>query len=145
MAIAEAADAFHEAVSDLDVLLHIVAERVSRTTGDYCSVGLVSPDGLRFQPLVAYHTDPTLVDDSRQFLGVSMDIESAGAWVRVFKERKTIIIPIDPDHLPPDLAPHQVRHMQRWRMREAALIPLIARDTVVGGLNLNRLEGSPPF
>jgi GAF domain-containing protein len=145
MAIAEASDAFHEAVSDLDVLLHIVAERVSRATGDYCSVGLVSSDGLRFQPLVAYHTDPTLVEDSRPLLGVSMDIEAAGAWVRVFKERKTVVIPIDPDHLPPDLAPHQILRMRKWRIREAALIPLIARDQLVGGLNLNRLEGSPPF
>jgi PAS domain S-box-containing protein len=145
MAIAEASDAFHEAVSDIDVLLHVVAERVSRATGDYCSVGLVSSDGLRFQPLVAYHTDPTLVEDSRPLLGVSMDISAAGAWVRVFKERKTVIVPIDPDHLPPDLAPHQVLRMRKWRIREAALIPLIARGQIVGGLNLNRLEGSPPF
>lgn len=144
-AIAGAAEAFHEAVFDLDVLLHIVAERISRATGDYCSVALVSPDGRRFQPLVAYHSDPRLVEDSRPFLGVSMDIDAAGPWARVLKERQSMIIAIDPDHLPPDMAPHQLRHIQRWRMREAALIPLIARDTVVGGLNLNRLEGSPPF
>jgi PAS domain S-box-containing protein len=144
-AIAEAAEAFHEAVFDLDVLLHIVAERISRATGDYCSVGLVSPDGKRFQPLVAYHADPKLIEDSRPFLGVSMDVDAAGPWARVFRERRSVILAIDPDHLPPNMAPHQVRHIQRWRMREAALIPLIARDTVVGGLNLNRLEGSPPF
>jgi len=144
-AIAEAAEAFHEAVFDLDVLLHIVAERISSATGDYCSVALVSPDGRRFQPLVAYHADPKLIEDSRPFLGVSMDVDAAGPWARVLRERRSVIIAIDPDHLPPDMAPHQVRHIQRWRMREAALIPLIARDTVVGGLNLNRLEGSPPF
>jgi hypothetical protein len=57
-AIAEAAEAFHEAVFDLDVLLHIVAERISCATGDYCSVALLSPDGRRFQALVAYHADP---------------------------------------------------------------------------------------
>lgn len=142
-AIAGAEEAFHEAVFDLDVLLHIVAERISRGTGDYCSVGLVSPDGRRFQPLVAYHSDPRLVEDSRPFLGVSMDIDAAGPWARVLKERQTVITAIDPDHLPPDMAPHQVRHIQRWRIREAALIPLIASDTVVGGLNLNRLEGWP--
>ena len=78
--IAEAAEVFHEAVFDLDVLLHIVAERISRATGDYCSVGLVSTDGQRFQPLVAYHPDPALIEDSRQFLGVSMDIDAAGPW-----------------------------------------------------------------
>ena len=144
-AIAEAAEAFHEAVFDLDILLHVVAERISRATGDFCSVALVSPDGKRFQPLVAYHSDPMLIEDSRQFLGVSMDVEAAGVWVRVLKERRSLIIPIDPDHLPPEMAPHQVRHMKRWRVREAALIPLIAHDKVVGGLNLNRLEGSPPF
>ena len=144
-AIASAAEAFHEAVFDLDVLLHIVAERISSATGDFCSVALVSPDGRRFQPLVAYHADPQLVEDSRQFLGVSMDIEASGVWTRVFKDRKPLVIQIDPDHLPADMAPHQVLHMKRWRIREAALLPLIARDQLVGGLNLNRLEGSPPF
>src|SRR5437879_4746925 len=125
-AIAAAAEAFHEAVYDLDVLLHTVAERISRATGDYCSVALVSPDGRRFQPLVAYHSDPKLVEDSRQFLGVSMNIEAAGVWTRVLRERKTLVIPIDPDHLSPEMAPHQVLHMRRWRIREALLIPLVA-------------------
>ena len=137
VAIAAAAEAFHEAVFDLDVLLHIVAERISSATGDYCSVALVSPDGHRFQPLVAYHANPNLVEDSRQFLGVSMDIEASGVWTRVFRDRKPVVIPIDPDHPPPDMAPHQVLHMKRWRIREAALLPLIARDQLVGGLNLN--------
>src|SRR5205814_3237387 len=28
---------------------------------------------------------------------------------------------------------------------EAAMIPMVAQDRVVGGLNLNRMEGSPPL
>src|SRR5260370_1181616 len=43
------------------------------------------------------------------------------------------------------MAPHQIRSIQRWRIREAVMIPMIAEDRVVGGLNLNRLEGSAPL
>jgi len=38
-----------------------------------------------------------------------------------------------------------MRSIQRWRIREAVMIPMIAQDRVVGGLNLNRLEGSVPL
>ena len=30
-------------------------------------------------------------------------------------------------------------------MRQSALIPMVAHEKVVGGLNLNRMEGSTPF
>src|SRR5713226_9491913 len=121
-AIAEAAEAFHEAVFDLDVLLHIVVERISRATGDFCSVALVLPDGRRLQPLVAFHSDPQMMEDSRQFLGVSMDLDAAGPWARVVRDRRSLVIPMDPDNLPAGMAPHQVLHMKRWRIREAAMI-----------------------
>jgi PAS domain S-box-containing protein len=38
-----------------------------------------------------------------------------------------------------------MRSIQKWRIREAVMIPMIAGDRVVGGLNLNRLEGSAPL
>jgi len=40
------------------------------------------------------------------------------------------------------MAPHQAKHIKTWRIREAVMIPMVAKDTVVGGLNLNRMEGS---
>ena len=63
----------------------------------------------------------------------------------MLQERRPVVIPIDPDHLPPNVAPHQARHIQKWRMRESAMLPMIAQDRVVGGLNLNRYEGSSPL
>jgi len=144
-AIAAASDAFIDAVPDVEALLAIVAEQISRTTGDFCSVVLLSQDGTTIEPVAAYHPDPDLVRDASSLLGVTMQLEASGPWKTVLGERRTLVIEIDPDHLPENIAPHQARHIQKWRMRQAAMIPMIAQDRVVGGLNLNRLEGSAPL
>ena len=144
-AIVEATGAFSDAVPDIEALLAIVAEQISRATGDFCAVVLLSADGRSVEPVAAYHSDPKVMEDARHLLGVSMDLDAAGPWKTVLRERRPVVIDIDPDHLPPNLAPHQRRHIERWRMRQSALIPMVVKDTVVGGLNLNRMEGSAPF
>jgi PAS domain S-box-containing protein len=144
-AIAAAAEAFSDAVPDIDALLEIVAEQISRTTGDFCSVVLLSPDGAFIEPVAAYHPDARVLEDARAFLGIPMELNAAGPWKTVLEERRPIVVAIDPDHLPPNIAPHQAKHIQKWRIREAAMIPMIAQDRVLGGLNLNRMEGSAPL
>ena len=144
-AIAAASDAFIDAVPDVEALLAIVAEQISRTTGDFCSVVLLSPDGTTIEPVAAYHPDPELVRDASSLLGTTIELAASGPWKTVLGERRTLVIEIDPDHLPENIAPHQARHIQKWRMRQAAMIPMVAQDRVVGGLNLNRLEGSTPL
>jgi len=144
-AIAEAAGAFSDAVPDIESLLAIVAEHISRATGDFCSVVILSSDGRSIEPVAAFHPNPNVMEDARHFVGIRMNLDAAGPWKTVLDERRPLVIAIDPDHLPPNLAPHQRRHIERWRMRESALIPMIAEERVVGGLNLNRMEGSAPF
>jgi PAS domain S-box-containing protein len=129
----------------MDALLGIVAEHISRATGDFCSVVLLSPDGQRIEPVAAFHPDPKVLQDAKAFLGVPIELDAAGPWKTVLLERRRVVVSIDPDHLPANIAPHQARHIQKWRMREAAMIPMVARDRVVGGLNLNRMEGTAPF
>jgi len=142
-ALVAASDAFSDAMPDVDALLGIVAEQISRATGDFCAVVLLSPDGTHIQPVAAYHPDPRLRQDVSALVGPPMELSAAGPWQTVLKERRPVIIAIDPDHLPANVAPHQARHIQKWRIREAAMIPMVAQDRVVGGLNLNRMEGSP--
>jgi len=143
--ITAATDAFNDAVPDIDALIGVVAEHISRATGDFCSVVLLSPDGRKIEPVAAFHPDPGIMEYARPFVGVAMDLEAAGPWKTVLGERKPLVIPIDPDNLPPNLAPHQAKHIKKWRMRGTAMIPMVAQDHVVGGLNLNRYEGSKPF
>jgi signal transduction histidine kinase/DNA-binding response OmpR family regulator len=143
--IAAATDAFSDAVPDIQALLGIVAEQISRATGDLCAVVLLSPDGRQIEPVAAYHPDPRVMEDALHMLGVALDLDKSGPWKTVIGERRPVVISIDPDHLPLNLAPHQVRHIQRWRMRESVLIPMLAQDHVVGGLNLSRMEGSAPY
>jgi PAS domain S-box-containing protein len=144
-AIAAASEAFSEAVPDMEALLAIVAEQISRATGDFCSVVLLSSDGERIEPVAAYHPDPRVVQDASALLGVPIELSAAGPWKTVLNERRPVVISIDPDHLPANIAPHQARHIKKWRIREAAMIPMVAQGVVVGGLNLNRMEGSVPL
>jgi PAS domain S-box-containing protein len=144
-AIAAASAAFSDALPNMEALLAIVAEQISRATGDFCSVVLISPDGERIEPVAAYHPDPRVLKDASAFVGVPIQIDAAGLWKTVFQERRRVVVHIDPDHLPANLAPHQARNIQKWRMREAVMIPMVAQDKVVGGLNLNRMEGSAPL
>src|SRR5689334_20749970 len=99
-AIAEATGAFSDAVPDIEALLGIVAEHISRATGDFCAVVLLSPDGRHIQPVAAYHPDPAVMEDARQFVGRSMELEAAGVWKTVLGERRPVVLEIDPDHLP---------------------------------------------
>src|ERR1700686_2353254 len=144
-AIAAASGAFSDAVPDREALLAIVAEQISRATGDFCSVVLLSPDGQHIEPVAAYHPDPEVVKDAGALLGIPIELSAAGPWKTVIQKRRPVVTAIDPDHLPANLAPHQARHIQKWRIREAAMIPMVSQDRVVGGLNLNRMEGSSPF
>jgi PAS domain S-box-containing protein len=144
-AIAAASDAFSDAVPDMEALLAIVAEQISRTTGDFCSVVLLSPDGQRIQPVAAYHPDPRVLEDASAFVGVPIELEAAGPWKTALQERRPVVVKIDPDHLPANVAPHQAQHIRTWRIREAVMIPMVAHGRVVGGLNLNRMEGSAPL
>ena len=112
-AIAAATGAFTDAVPDIEALLGIVAEHISRATGDFCSVVLLSPDRQHIEPVAAYHPDPAVMEDARHFIGVQIELEASGPWKTVVKERRPQVIAIDPDHLPPNLAPHQRRHIER--------------------------------
>ncbi len=129
----------------MEALLGIVAEHISRATGNFCSVVLLSPDGQRIEPVAAFDPNPSVLQDARAFLGVPIELDAAGPWTTVLRDRRPIVVSIDPDHLPANIAPHQARHIRKWRIREAAMIPMVAGDRVVGGLNLNRMEGSPPL
>jgi PAS domain S-box-containing protein len=129
----------------MEALLAIVAEQISRTTGDFCSVVLLSPDGKHIQPVAAYHPDPRVLEDASAFVGVPIDLDAAGPWKTALHDRRTVVVKIDPDHLPANVAPHQAQHIRTWRIREAVMIPMVAQGRVVGGLNLNRMEGSAPL
>jgi PAS domain-containing protein len=144
-AIAAASAAFSDAVPDMEALLAIVAEQISRATGDFCSVVLLSHDGQRIEPVAAYHPDPRVLEEAVAMIGVPIELDAAGPWKTVFQERRPVVIGIDPDNLPPNVAPHQARHIRQWRIREAVMIPMIAHERIVGGLNLNRMEGSAPL
>jgi PAS domain S-box-containing protein len=144
-AIASASGAFSDAVPDMEALLAIVAEQISRATGDFCSVVLLSPDGRHIVPVAAFDPNPEVVRDVTPLLGIPMELGATGPWRTVIEERRPVVMAIDPDHLPANIAPHQARHIQKWRMRESAMIPMVSQDRVVGGLNLNRMEGSAPF
>jgi len=144
-AIAAASEAFSDAVPNVDALLAIVAEHISRATGDFCAVVLLSADGRYIEPVAAFHPDPEVLRDASAFLGVPIELDAAGPWKTVVQERRPLVLKIDPDNLPPNMAPHQARHMRKWRINEAAMIPMVAEDRVVGGLNLNRMEGSVPL
>ena len=144
-AIAEATGAFSDAVPHIDALLSLVAEHIAVATGDLCGVVLVSADGRTVEPVAAYHSNPEVAEDAKKMLGVKLDLDASGPWRKVIQQRERVVIPIDPDNLPANLAPHQRRHIQRWRMREAVMIPMIAENRVVGGLNLSRMEGSAAF
>ena len=89
-AIAAAAEAFSRAVPDIDALLAIVAEQISRATGDFCSVVLLSPDGARIEPVAAYHPDARVLHDAGAFLGIPMELNAAGPWKTVLQERRPI-------------------------------------------------------
>src|SRR2546430_4356839 len=64
-AITQATDAVIDAVTDIEALLGIVAEQISRPTVDFCALVLLSPDGRTIEPVAAYHPDPRVMEDAR--------------------------------------------------------------------------------
>src|SRR5436309_14104711 len=89
-AVTEATDAFIDAVPDIEALLGIVAEQISRTTGDFCAVVLLSPDGQTIEPVAGYHPDPRVREDARHFDSASIALDSAGSWLRGIQRRRSV-------------------------------------------------------
>ena len=145
-AIAAASDAFSDAVPDIEALLDIVAEQISRTTGDFCAVVLLSPDARSIEPVAAHHPNPEVLKDAAAMLGAPIPLDASGPWKTVVTERRAVLIEIDPDRLPANVAEHQARHIKKWRMRQAAMIPIgnlspnltLGQETTTGILDKNR-------
>src|SRR5260370_30132175 len=104
----------------MEALLGIVAEHISRATGDFCSVVLLSPDGRHIEPLAAFHPDPLVLQDAKALLGVPIELDAAAPWKSVLRDPRPVVVRIAPAPLPAHLAPHQARHIHKWRIRQAA-------------------------
>src|SRR5436309_12755123 len=100
-AVTEATDAFIDAVPDIEALLGIVAEQISRTTGDFCAVVLLSPARQTIEPVAAYHPDPRVMEDAPHVVGASIALDSPGPWKTVIQDPRPLVRPIDPYHPPP--------------------------------------------
>src|SRR5437899_9621375 len=79
-AIAAASDAFSDAVPDMEALLAIVAEHISRAPGDLCAVLLLSRDGKRVEPVAAYHPNHDMRDHARGLIRVPTATDRHGPW-----------------------------------------------------------------
>ncbi|MBI3967851.1 MAG: PAS domain S-box protein [Chloroflexi bacterium] len=123
---------------DYEQLLNVVATRVAETTGDACTVRLLSEDGRWLRPVAAHHPDPELAHAIWEVMGRTAARADAGVWQPVIEGQRTVRVPVAPGPAPPDASEAQADFMRRHPMTSIMGAPLLARGRVIGGLSLVR-------
>lgn len=142
--LAEASRAFAASAGD-PRLLDQVARTLAESTGDACTVRLLSEDGRWLQAVAAYHPDPELLQAIRQVVAETAQRSDAGVWRPVIEEHRTIRLPVADQAPPADASPAQAAFIRRHRVRWIMGAPLLVGGRTLGGLSLVRYDDATPF
>ncbi|MBI3181093.1 MAG: response regulator [Myxococcales bacterium] len=142
--LSELSRSFSEAVSEPGQLWRLVAETLSRLTGDACTVRLLSDGGRKLVPAAAYHSDTEVLSAIQATMAKTVDDATVGVWGPVVAERKTRRLPVTAEKIPPDASEPQSAFMRCFGVSCLLLVPLVARGRVVGAMSLVRFGGAEP-
>jgi PAS domain S-box-containing protein len=124
--------------------LSLIAEYVAETTGDACTVRLLSDDGTQLRPVAVHHADAELRAAMWQAMEQTTERADVGVWESVIEGRRAIRIAIA-GQIPPDASDAQAAFIARYPVREMMALPLIARGRMLGGISLARFGDGSPF
>jgi len=133
------------ATLDYQGLLAAIAERTAELVGDAAVIRLLSADGQTLETGAWHHNDP----DAQAMLGTLMDSSqpaTAGRAGQVVASGQPLLVPlVSQDEAAHTISPEYRQFLERFGIQSILLVPLRARNRVIGTLSLTRQRGGRPY
>ena len=143
--LADCSQEFSMATADFDVLLHVVAKRLSGVLGELCSIRMLSKDGESLEARNALHDpDPEKLAIARQVTvpqrlgeGIAGGVAATG---------KAVLIPVvDTAQLMARTAPQYRTLVEQLGVTSILIVPLLSRGRVLGVISMTRSKASVSY
>jgi PAS domain S-box-containing protein len=140
--LAEVSDAFAAAVTSYDLLLEKIARTTADLVGDGCQVLLIAEDGENLVNVASAHREPSLEAYHRAYLaGMGISTTSTSVSAKVVRTGEpTLVAEIEPAALVAQTDDALKPLVARLNVHSFAVVPIRARQTIIGTLTLMRCE-----
>jgi signal transduction histidine kinase len=144
--LAEASRTFAEAGLDLQEALDRLTRRVVDTLGDTCLVRLLSADGEWLEPSASYHPNPEAQAFGDAMLRAAPQRRTEGINGRVMTTGQPVLIPVvDQERFRAAIKPEYRSYYERFGTHSVLVVPLRARDRLIGILSAARETPDRPY
>ncbi len=144
--LSEASHAFTEVGLDLQEALDRLTRRVVETVGESCVVRLLSSDGEWLEPTAAYHPDPEARAFGAAMLQAAPQRRTEGINGQVMATGQPVLIPVvEQTEFRTAVKPEYRAYLDRFTTHSVLVVPLRARDRVIGVLSAARETPGHPY
>jgi len=138
--IAAAIGEFTEAIADYPRLIETIVRSMARVCGGFCSISLISPDGVCLEPAARYDHDPearALIEQIALVGRVPLKAESPAAQV-IRTGQPFVTRSVSQELLRARFPPASWPLLERLAIKSLMQVPLRSQGEVIGVLTLNR-------
>jgi signal transduction histidine kinase/CheY-like chemotaxis protein len=144
-ALVEVTRSFAETADDYLRLLRVIVEQTSKLMDGLCILGVVTEDGLEWEKVSEFASDPSLLEDRVQAFG-QRRLPLAGPTIIGHVARTGEALRIDDLATSPwmqTLPPVLIGHIRKYNMRGMVTVPMRSKGRVLGVLSITRFGLEP--
>ncbi|HLF89301.1 MAG TPA: PAS domain S-box protein, partial [Anaerolineales bacterium] len=144
--LADVSRTLAEARLDHQPLFEMIARRVSELLGDSCNLSLISRDGKWLGTIALYHPDKEGLAFMKSIVDTSPYPVGQGLAGQVAKTGEPVLIPIVPlEQILQQIKPEFLPYVDRYGIASVLIVPMRARDRVIGTLGVSRDQPGRPY
>jgi len=146
--LAEATRRFSEAKLELRDTLDTIAREVASRLLDSCAINLLTPDERVLEPVAIANVDPEAEEATRKTMAAApVRMDETSSLARVARSGEPMLVPVIPLEawLAASARPEYREHHRRFPISSLLIVPLRARDRIIGTITVSRGARGPPY